>query len=320
MADALRAAVVQRLVDGIGPVPLAGVAGAAEAVAGGVLERGAVLPRGMSPLGACEIEAHDPRVLVVHCDPRQLERHRGRERADTAHHQAGLRSGLRRGPPEPAQRGLDRLRERERRAVQRRRVAHLNIAHVLSRGVDDELVRDPLERLGGLHHRQSDLVLGQVFLEAARALDRQRARERLRRVRRQPDALRARQVEHRLRPEAPIEVHVQLGLGPAPQQVLGEARGTLPGGHHHAEDGAPLTHGIARVHRAPHAVRGVRGAAHEQAGELAVEHLHRVAHRRAARHAHRLLVDEDAQLARAHSARKIAKPTLNALPSSPSRG
>src|SRR2546426_6448990 len=60
------------------------------------------------------------------------------------------------------------------------------------------------------------------------------------------------------------------------------------------EDGPALSHRIAPVHRAPDAVHDVRRSTAEQLRELAVEDGDGIPHRRAAGHAHRSIVHEDA--------------------------
>src|SRR2546425_609070 len=212
------------------------------------------------------------------------------------------------GPSDPGERRLDRLRERERRPVQQRRVAHLHVPDAVGRGVHHELVRDPLERRRGLHDGEGDLVLGEILLEALGVLHVQRLGESGRRVRRQPHPLLPRQLEHRLGPETAVQVHVQLRLGPAPQQLLGHPRGSAPFArrHHHAENRAAFTDHFARIHRAPHTVGRVRGAARQQAGQVAVERLHCVPHGRSPGHRYGLFVHEDAQAHRARWMRSSA--------------
>src|SRR3990172_13215966 len=66
VSDALRAALVERLADGVWTVPLSRVAGAGQPVGSGVLERrGGVLGR-KTPLRARQIERHHPVARVVH--------------------------------------------------------------------------------------------------------------------------------------------------------------------------------------------------------------------------------------------------------------
>ncbi len=120
VADPLGAALVQRLVDRIRAVPLTGVTGARHAVLRRVLERGRVVARRKAPLGARQVERHDARRPVARRSARQLQRLRGRPRADTAHDQPDLGARLRFTPFDPGQRRLDRLRQGERGAVQQR--------------------------------------------------------------------------------------------------------------------------------------------------------------------------------------------------------
>jgi hypothetical protein len=81
--------------------------------------------------------------------------------------------------------------------VERGAVAHLDIADVVRRGVEHELVGNPLECHHRLHHAHGDLVPLQVLLEAVRMADEHGIRER----------------QHGLRPDTAVEVDVQLGFG-----------------------------------------------------------------------------------------------------------
>ena len=184
--------------------------------------------------------------------------------------------------------------------MQRGRVAHFHVPHVLGSDVPDELVGDPLQRLRRLHHGQRDLVLREVFLETARPLHRQGLRQRVRRVRREPNSLGPGQLEHRLGTEASVQMDVQLRLGPAAQRLFRQAGRSAARRDHDAEDPPALAHRAAGIHRPPHAVRHVGGVAREQRGEIAVECRDRVLHGGATRHAHRPLVHEHAQLVHHH--------------------
>src|SRR5207248_2851206 len=125
-----------------------------------------------------------------------------------------------------------------------------------------------------------------------------------------PDPLVAPQLEHGLGPEAAVQVHVQLGLGPAAQLLFGEARRALARAHYHPEDRPALPHRIATVHRTADPIGHVRGAARDQVGKLVVQLRDGVAHAGARRDAHGSLVHEHAD----HGALKIAKREWVALP------
>ena len=300
VADALRAADVQGLADRVRPVSLARVTGARQAVLGRELERRAVVARRMAPLGAREIERDDAGAAIVRRRPRQLERAGRRQRPDPAQNEAGLGAGLRRRAPHAGQRRFDRLAQRQRRLVQQRGVAHLDVPHVFPRRVHHELVRDPLQRGRRLHHRERDGVLLEILLEALRRGDHQRAGQTLRRVRRQPHALDPGQLEHRRRPQAAVEMHVQLRLGPGSQRLLRQPRRPAPGGDDDPQHRARLADRVAGIDRPPHAVGDVRAVAGEQVGERTIERGDGVAHRRPAGDVHRPLVDEHPQAVRAH--------------------
>ena len=88
-------------------------------------------------------------------------------------------------------------------------------------------------------------------------------------------------------------MHVQLGLGPAPQRVFGETRlGALPRGDDHAIDGARLTDGVAGIDRAPRRVGDV-GRTVEQLRKAVVGLCDGVAHTRAAGYVDCSVVDEN---------------------------
>jgi hypothetical protein len=84
---------------------------------------------------------------------------------------------------------------------------------VSRRGVEHELVGDPLEGHRRLHHTDGDLVPLQVLLEAVRMADEHGIRERLGVVRREAHVLLPCELQHGLRPDTAVEVDVQLGFG-----------------------------------------------------------------------------------------------------------
>src|SRR3990170_3227426 len=94
VSDALRAALVERLADGVWAVPLPRVTGACQPVGSGVLERRGVVLGRMTPLGACQLERHHAVAGVVHGQAGQVEGDPGRQRAeptdDEPRHGAGL--------------------------------------------------------------------------------------------------------------------------------------------------------------------------------------------------------------------------------------
>ena len=93
---------------------------------------------------------------------------------------------------------------------------------------------------------------------------------------------------------------MQLRLGPAPQRLLGELRGTAPRRHDHPKNGARFADGIGGVDPPADAVGDVRGLAGEQLREGAVVPRDGVPHGGAARDLDRLFIDKDAQRLRHH--------------------
>ena len=177
--------------------------------------------------------------------------------------------------------------------MQQRRIPDLDVTHVFRRDVDDEFIRHPFQRLRGLQDRQRDLVLAEVVLEALGVAHEHRFRERVGSVGGQTDALRARQLQHGRGSERAIEMHVQLGLGPASQSLFGETR--LPFAlrrHHHTKHRAGLTDRIAGIDR-PAGGIGHIGGAIEQPRQTVIRLRDGVAHSSAARHVDCFVVDEN---------------------------
>ena len=91
----------------------AGVTGAREIVLARVRERRGVRRRRIPELAAGEIEPDDAAMLVRDREPRELERHVGRQVAKAADDDARHRAAVALGALESAERRLDRLAERE---------------------------------------------------------------------------------------------------------------------------------------------------------------------------------------------------------------
>src|SRR2546430_7462763 len=89
-------------------------------------------------------------------------------------------------------------------------------------------------------------------------LDRQRLGEPVGRVGGEPHTLSPRQLEHRLGSQRSVQVHVQLRLGPAPQQLLGEAGRAPPPPPHPPHEPAPLPPPPPSHHPAAPPPRGAR--------------------------------------------------------------
>src|SRR5688572_15338993 len=225
VADAVRAAVVERLGDRGRPESLPGVDRRRQVVVGDEAEGALVVLRRVVLLLAGEVEGDDAAVLVGDGQLRQLER---AARADVPHaadDDAGRQVELALGAPEPRQHGLEDGRQLEPlRLVEDRRVAHLHVPHVLGRAVLGQLVGDALERIRHLQHRQRDVERLEVVAQAPHLrpgdeLPRQLGRG----LRRQADALLLRQLPDRARPERSVEVEVEVGLRQAAQRLGREA-------------------------------------------------------------------------------------------------
>jgi hypothetical protein len=113
VADAMRAADVDRLVDRLGAVGLARVDRDVDVVVADELERGAVVLGRVIVLGAGEVEADDAAVLVRDGELRHLERALGRHVADPADDDVRLDAVLVLRGAEALEHGLDHGRERE---------------------------------------------------------------------------------------------------------------------------------------------------------------------------------------------------------------
>ena len=86
---------------------------------------------------------------------------------------------------------------------------------------------------------------------------------------------------------------MQLGLGPAPQRVLGQlGLAFAPRGHDDAIDGARFADRVAGIDRTPRGVRHIRCAA-KQPRQTVVRLCDRVAHSRAPWYIDRFVVDEN---------------------------
>jgi len=121
--------------------------------------------------------------------------------------------------------GLDDLIVRQAlEPMQDRRIAHLEMPHVLAGHVFDQLAGHAVERLALLKHAQRVVEDSQVVGEIAGALARlQDSREPGEVPGRQPHALGVRQIEHRARAQAAVEVAVDVGLGKSLDDALGQS-------------------------------------------------------------------------------------------------
>jgi hypothetical protein len=127
---------------------------------------------------------------------------------------------------ESVERGLDRLLERQPATrVEHGGVADLDVAHAFPPRVLGELVGDPLERVGRLHHLERDVEAGEVLLEVPRVVDPHVVGELLGGGPGHRRAILAAELEQRGRPEGAIEVTVQLRLREAAEQVARDGRG-----------------------------------------------------------------------------------------------
>src|SRR5690606_4705976 len=153
------------------------------------------------------------------------------------------------GVAEAGEDGVVDLPEREALVgVEDGAVADLQVADVLGGGVLGQLVGDAVERLARLHHRDRVAEPGEVLFQRGRAVDLAelggqaflvRGGELVER------ALLPGEVEEGAEAEGPVEVAVELGLGPGQDGVARErgARGRGSGGGHVAFCGAKLPPG-----------------------------------------------------------------------------
>ncbi len=109
-------------------------------------------------------------------------------------------------------------------AAQRRAVANLNVADALPRRVFHHLVGDPLQRIRRLQQRHGDIKAAEVVLEAARIIHEHEAAKCFGIGGGELHLGGARELQHRLGPERSVEMHVQLRLGQARDQLAREHR------------------------------------------------------------------------------------------------
>ena len=133
--------------------------------------------------------------------------------SQSAHDHAAHRAAVALGALESAQRRLDRFVEGQSAAdVEHRRVPHLDVPNAVARRVDRQLVRDALECLRGLHHRQRHVESREVVLEIARVVDAHVLAQRVGVVARHRLLVLTSQLEQRFRANGSVEVTVQFGL------------------------------------------------------------------------------------------------------------
>ncbi len=214
VADAVRAADVDRLIDRLGTVRLAGVDGDVDVVVADELERRLVVLRRVVVLGAGEIEPDDAAVLVRDRELRHLERRLGRDVADAADDDVRLDAERLLRLVQAFEHRLDDLRQAQAPPrVEHRRVADLHVAHVLARGVLGELVRDARERLLGLHDLERDVEGLEVLDERAGVLaEVHRAGEPVGGVGGELDAVLLGELEDRRESKRAVEMDVEIRL------------------------------------------------------------------------------------------------------------
>ena len=103
--------------------------------------------------------------------------------------------------------------------VQLRGEAHLDVADALGLAVHGELVGRALERLRVLQHRDGVLEAPQVLPQVGVALAEHQLFEPLRRLRGECHASLPGQLDQGREPQRAVEVHVEIGLGQAADQV-----------------------------------------------------------------------------------------------------
>jgi len=171
VADAVRPADVNRLMDRSRSICFARMDRHGDVVVVDELERLHVMLRGVVVLGPREIEAYDAAVLVR---DRELCHLDGRLRGDVANaaeDHVGDDPVIFLCVPKPRQDSLDHGREAKPASrVEHRRVAHLDVPDVLGGRVLCELVRDLKERVLGLEHLESRVEGLEVFDERAGVL------------------------------------------------------------------------------------------------------------------------------------------------------
>ena len=289
----LRTYLVERLVNRMRSVTFTRVTRARHPVRGGVLERRPVIACGEAAFGAREIECGHPSRPILGRDARELERLSRWLGPHGADDQPNFGSRFFHRPLYPRKGSFDGLGQGQSGTMEQRRIAHLDIPNVLGGLVHDEFVRHALERRGGLQDGEGDDVFLEVLLEVLRVAHQHRLRQLIRCLGGQVDALRPGQLEHRRGPQRAIEMHVQLGLGPAAQGVFRQPRLPFASRRHHDPiHRACLTHRVAGVDGAAGGVGHV-GRTVEETGQAVVGLGNRIAHARATRDVDCPVVDEN---------------------------
>ena len=103
--------------------------------------------------------------------------------------------------------------------MQRGRPADLDVTRAVRRDVLDQLARDARQRLLVLHDRDGQIEGAQQLGLVAAALRRDQPLAHGSQVHALVEAALSCELERRLRPQAPVEVEVQLGLGHAREKV-----------------------------------------------------------------------------------------------------
>jgi hypothetical protein len=98
-------------------------------------------------------------------------------------------------------------------------VADLEVAQVVACGVLHHLIGHPLQRLGRLQQRDRDVEPLEIILEVFRIVDQHEPAELIGIGGGQVELCRPSQIDHRLRPERAVQVHVELRLGQALNQL-----------------------------------------------------------------------------------------------------
>ena len=215
VSDAVGAALVERLADAGRTERLPGVHGEVDVVLEHQLERRAMRLGRIVLLLTREIEAQHPAPLVGHRQFGERVRDSRTHRADPADDHPGREPELGPGGGEPGDHRLDDLGiGQAMAAVEHRRVAHLEVLHVLGRGVLGQLVSDPLERRLLLEDAQGEIEDLEIVGEAAGApAGLEQTGERRELAGRQLHPLLVGQLEQGARTQAAVEVAVEVGLG-----------------------------------------------------------------------------------------------------------
>lgn len=147
VSDPLCPAVVDRLVDRLRTIRLAGVDGRADIRVSDPVESVLVFLGRVVVLGAGKIERYDTAVLVRDCQIGEVPRDVGIHVPDPADDEVRPDAQLRFRALHPAERRVHRLRQRKSACrVEDRRISDLHVPHVLRGGVLAELVGDALQR------------------------------------------------------------------------------------------------------------------------------------------------------------------------------